>query len=228
MAYVVYNCKAKHRQRFFDLINEASIDYGLAEGPTALSRCRGLLAGDENQNRNFTKTRLGSSIYDDAVEAFQPFRFALVFENLIAPGYITEKITNALLAKTIPIYWGTRKVLEIFNPKRFIFVDSALARSAVDPTFSVFDSDDHADIFTFENPYIRSIIEQIIILEQNPLMMIEMINEPIFKSPAILRYFSWHSDVVRLLNQTRFNKTSSLAYGVQLATINLLKWRDKQ
>ena len=47
-------------------------------------------------------------------------RFNIAFENTETDGYITEKLTDPLLAGTIPIYWGAPDVLRDFNPGCFI------------------------------------------------------------------------------------------------------------
>ena len=57
---------------------------------------------------------------DDIVAVYQPFRFAIVFENNAVRGYVTEKITNALLADTIPIYWGAPDIAKYVNLDRIV------------------------------------------------------------------------------------------------------------
>ena len=48
------------------------------------------------------------------------YRFNICFENGSYPGYVTEKLFNALQVKTMPIYWGSATVDRDFNPKAFI------------------------------------------------------------------------------------------------------------
>lgn len=48
------------------------------------------------------------------------FKFSIACENSSKPGYVTEKIFEALRANSIPIYWGDPLVGREFNPKRFI------------------------------------------------------------------------------------------------------------
>lgn len=36
------------------------------------------------------------------------YKFTIAFENQSYPGYVTEKIADALMAGTVPIYWGAR------------------------------------------------------------------------------------------------------------------------
>ena len=39
-------------------------------------------------------------------ELISRYRFALTFENEMAPGYCTEKVADAFASRTVPIYWG--------------------------------------------------------------------------------------------------------------------------
>ena len=52
-------------------------------------------------------------------------KFAITMENSIGPYYITEKLVNGLRAGVIPIYWGTYRVSEFFNPRRFFQLKSS-------------------------------------------------------------------------------------------------------
>jgi len=48
------------------------------------------------------------------------FRFTIAFEAVEKPGYTTEKLLDALVAGTIPIYWGNPAVAVDFRPGSFI------------------------------------------------------------------------------------------------------------
>jgi hypothetical protein len=48
------------------------------------------------------------------------YKFNLCFENSSYPGYCTEKLFEALCARTIPIYWGSSTAGLDFNPKAFL------------------------------------------------------------------------------------------------------------
>lgn len=54
------------------------------------------------------------------IEFLNLFKFNISFEHTRQPGYVTEKIIHPMFANTIPIYWGSRRVEEEFNPKSFI------------------------------------------------------------------------------------------------------------
>jgi hypothetical protein len=47
-------------------------------------------------------------------------------------GYTTEKIVNAHLGRCIPIYYGSRRVFQIFNDQSFVFYDPHNPQLALD------------------------------------------------------------------------------------------------
>ena len=47
-------------------------------------------------------------------------KFNICYENSSYPGYVTEKLFQALYAKTVPIYWGSPTASIDFNPNCFI------------------------------------------------------------------------------------------------------------
>lgn len=48
------------------------------------------------------------------------FKFSIAFENSSADGYTTEKIIEAKVAGTVPIYWGNNLIKNEMNPDAFI------------------------------------------------------------------------------------------------------------
>ncbi|GHV29775.1 hypothetical protein FACS1894167_09570 [Synergistales bacterium] len=48
------------------------------------------------------------------------YKFTIAFENSSQLGYITEKICQPFLGRSIPIYWGAPDVTSYFNPRAFI------------------------------------------------------------------------------------------------------------
>lgn len=57
---------------------------------------------------------------DDKLAFIGEGKFHLAFENTSSPGYITEKLLHAFVAKTVPIYWGAPDVAIDFNSKAMI------------------------------------------------------------------------------------------------------------
>lgn len=56
----------------------------------------------------------------DKYEFQRQYKFSIAFENSAFPGYVTEKITQAWAAGTIPIYWGNPDIEKEFNNNAFI------------------------------------------------------------------------------------------------------------
>ena len=59
-------------------------------------------------------------LVDNKLEFLKDYKFTIAFENASYPGYTTEKLSDALAAGSLPIYWGNPSVARDFNTKRFI------------------------------------------------------------------------------------------------------------
>lgn len=103
-------------------------------------------------------------------ELFSRYRYALVMENTDIPGYVSEKILDAFLSGAVPVYYGSRTVFDIFNPKAFIFFDIKAPMQAMG---------------------------QIQFFEQNSAEYDNMLNEPILANgdDTIKKWFSWDETV---------------------------------
>lgn len=79
--------------------------------------------GRNNNNVGFlapeNDPETGKGIY---FSLLSQFKFMLCFENSSDPYYLTEKIMNAWLGGTVPVYWGCSKALEWLNPKSFLYL----------------------------------------------------------------------------------------------------------
>jgi hypothetical protein len=62
----------------------------------------------------------GKVDYKEKIEFLRKCKFAIAFENSSAPGYNTEKLTHAIEADCLPIYWGDTQVGRSYNTQRFI------------------------------------------------------------------------------------------------------------
>lgn len=90
----------------------------------------------------------------DKVGFMRNGRFGLAVENTMAPGYITEKITDVFAAGAIPIYWGAPDVALDFNPKAFVNI---------------------ADFQTLETA-----VQEIRVIDQDETRYQAMLAEPVF------------------------------------------------
>jgi hypothetical protein len=91
------------------------------------------------------------------------FRFMICFENSVGDTYLTEKLLNAWLAGTIPIYWGCRKATEWLNPKAFFQLDESATDAEMD-----------------------ALIEKVLALESDPAAYRAMWTEPLLLPDAAL------------------------------------------
>ena len=115
-AYMYSRCDRPERERFYAILSAvARRELGL--DVDALGACGGEGGLEIRERRS---NRFTHSWHDDAVEVYRDYQFVIAFENIVAPMYVTEKITNAMLAGAIPIYWGTNDIKKIFNENSFI------------------------------------------------------------------------------------------------------------
>lgn len=101
-----------------------------------------------NMPDGFTVTRMNK------IAETRKYKFSIAFESIDMSGFITEKISDAFDAKTIPIYMGDPHVDEIFNREAFINVN--------------------------DYPDFDAVIEKIIELDNDDEKYLEMVNKPVF------------------------------------------------
>jgi hypothetical protein len=85
-------------------------------------------------------------------------KFMICGENTKMTTYSTEKIANPYIAYTIPIYWGTHNIKNIFNPDSMLFLE-----------------DESEEAF-------NRLISKIIELDTDDEKYLEFINRPVFNS----------------------------------------------
>ena len=56
------------------------------------------------------------------IKIVSQFKFIISMENSREDTYITEKVIHGLLAKTIPVYWGSERLYDYFNEERIIYL----------------------------------------------------------------------------------------------------------
>lgn len=73
----------------------------------------------------------GSYNSNDMVDFYRRGKFAITMENNDKPYYITEKLVNGIRSGVVPIYWGSSRVTEFFNPRRFIHLSKEPTKEEV-------------------------------------------------------------------------------------------------
>lgn len=112
-------------------------------------------AGRFLQNDNSLQEIDSNGVWADEKRALiQDFRFTIAIENAEQPGYVTEKISDPLLAHSVPIYWGDPCITDEFNAGAFVNL---------------------RDYASFEEA-----ILEIQRLDSDPLRLLEMLNAPVF------------------------------------------------
>ena len=72
--------------------------------------------------------------FDNKSDGLAPYRYSVVIENVRERSYFTEKLIDALLCKTVPVYWGAPDIADFFNERGMILCDTLddLKRAVVD------------------------------------------------------------------------------------------------
>lgn len=103
-SFVVKNGGCQKRNEWFQILNSYK---GVASG------------GPLFNNIGYVLPR-GEQSVQAKLEFLNSYKFNLCFENSSYPGYATEKLYEALCAKTVPIYWGSPTIECDFNTKAFL------------------------------------------------------------------------------------------------------------
>lgn len=84
-------------------------------------------------------------------------KFSICIEPLKHDGWIAERIVDGFFNDTVPIYYGSSNISEIFNPKSFINLN--------------------------DYPDFDAAVERVIEIENDDRLYLEMIRQPIFNKP---------------------------------------------
>lgn len=80
----------------------------------------------------------GYAPFDRKSDGLAGYRYSVVIENSREPDYFTEKLIDAILCLTVPIYWGCPNISEYFDTSSMIICESeadiqkALSRLSVE------------------------------------------------------------------------------------------------
>jgi hypothetical protein len=153
-----------------------------------------------------------------AVDIMSQYKFMIVFENF--DGIISEKIHNAYLADTIPIYFGAyREDLErAFNMKSFIHcnfpqnisISNNLSMERRKICFDRSNKTSVSCIYQFEQyltekfrPFFEMCIRDIMEVDSNDQLYDDMLSQQFYKmnddgTPADEWNFDWYAEVIRM------------------------------
>ncbi|QGY00289.1 hypothetical protein EI983_03680 [Roseovarius faecimaris] len=57
----------------------------------------------------------GYAPFADKADGLAPYRYSVVIENVTERNYFTEKLVDAILCDTVPIYWGCPNISDFFD-----------------------------------------------------------------------------------------------------------------
>jgi hypothetical protein len=97
--------------------------------------------------------RYNGRYVQDKVGMESDYKFNLCFENDLYPGYVTEKVLEAWLSKSIPLYWG-------------------------DDAAGILNQEAIVNLQNFSS--MKTFIEYVQDLHESPEKMAEIINQPLF------------------------------------------------
>lgn len=166
VAYNQNRCGPIYREFFWDELNAKY-------SGSHLGRCNGRKRlGNKKDFRWVAKTT-----FEQSRHMYSFFKFIVAMEHnrigLNRNGYVTEKIIDALLAGSIPIYAGARQVSQIIDPRAFFHVIPTRNNSA-------------------------TIISQVSHLLRNSTAYEEYIAKrpsQVISESSMKRFFSWHPAV---------------------------------
>lgn len=111
----IYRHQSSHgiREQIFDKIHEY-------KNVTSVGNFRNNASGEI---KNFSNAG-GALLIDrkEKLEYLKASKFTISCESVVYPGFETEKIVDAFLMHSIPIYYGAETITETFNKKAFINV----------------------------------------------------------------------------------------------------------
>lgn len=124
-AHLVQSCKdwgavLRSKTRFCAFLHSHSCPYREAFF-RALSRYKPVDAPGRSMNNMPSIDPVpGQDLWKNKIEFLRACKFVIAFENTSAPGYNTEKLSHAIEADCVPIYWGDPAIGRSFNVRRFI------------------------------------------------------------------------------------------------------------
>lgn len=62
--------------------------------------------------------------FDAKSDGLAPYRYSIVIENVREKNYFSEKLVDAVLCETVPIYWGCPNIGDFFNTEGMILCET--------------------------------------------------------------------------------------------------------
>jgi hypothetical protein len=95
---------------------------------------------------------------DDKLDTIRRFKFAICFENMVLPGYVTEKIIDCFVAGTIPLYYGAPDINDIVPENSFIDVRKFSSFEQLDLYISAMDEREALQMIETGRAYLETAV----------------------------------------------------------------------
>ncbi len=129
----------------------------------------------------------------DKLAFIRQSKFTIAFENDSQPGYTTEKLSEPMLAESLPIYWGNKLVDRDFNTRSFINThDWPSLQAAIERVIEL-DGNDHLYLEHLRQPWLdgnqlNSFIDPVNVLAQFDRIFSDC-SPPMATRQAMARFF---------------------------------------
>jgi hypothetical protein len=111
-AYATSHCRVAARSAFYPMLQRHRPVHALNQDCHGGPPPPGGPLGDRRDEQGWAAS---------LAQRLSAYKFALVFENGIVPGYVSEKLAIARRAGAVPVYWGSSVAPQhLFNPAAFV------------------------------------------------------------------------------------------------------------
>ncbi|WP_284076393.1 glycosyltransferase family 10 domain-containing protein [Herbaspirillum aquaticum] len=93
---------------------------------------------------------------DDKLGVQSAYRFALCIENIASPGYVTEKIIEAMVARTLPIYLGAPDIGDFVPAEAYIDARDLASIAALPDRLDTVTSKEASDMIAAGQRFLQS------------------------------------------------------------------------
>ena len=133
------------------------------------------------------------------------YKFTIAFENASFPGYTTEKLADALVARTVPIYYGNPLIGQDFNTKAFINChDFSSWRAVIDKVIELDQNDEMYKAYLREPPFPQGQVPACADVENALDKFAEIFAEPPAVPVAASAYNRWMYRMPRFIQRKKY------------------------
>lgn len=123
--------------------------------------------------------------FDDKWDVLAPYKYSIVIENSSSPYYVTEKLTEAFLSYTFPIYYGCTNLEEYYPRGSFETIDIWDIDGAIGVIERILSEEDHYSQHLHDITISRDLYLQNYQIFPSLSNIINTLNEPLKKNTEV-------------------------------------------